>query len=252
MKMHYLALGAILLAGGAVAEEHLHVQKDGLVEYYGSQAAIAQSGKTEGDLPIAEMSGDNATFGVGACNHLDGEITIAESQPYVTRVRDDKFIMEHSGDGKAIFGAWTKNKEWNEVAVPAEVESYLDLQRFVRDRARAAGVDTSSTPFPFLLKGKPAYVKWHINVNRTDGRPMRRKLFARSKEFYELEEEKVTIVGFYSEKHHGQFIGTYSPAIKDKDVKNAIHIHVVSADGDAAGHIDDVKFDGGMTLFLPK
>jgi len=36
------------------------------------------------------------------------------------------------------------------------------------------------------------------------------------------------------------------------DVKNTIHIHLVSKDGKSAGHIDDLVFAGGMTLRLPK
>jgi len=226
--------------------------KDGLVEYDGKQGAIVASGKTEGILPIAEMSGANGAYGVGACEGLDGEITIFEGKSYVTRVRDDGFIMDNSQNGMAIFGAWTKNMQWRDEPVPADVKTYDDLQRFVKARATAAGIDTSSTPFPFLVTGKPAELKWHINVDRTGGKPITRELFRQSKANYVIKNEEVNIVGFYSEKHHGVFIGTYAPAIKEKDTKNAIHIHLVSKDGKSAGHIDDLTFEGGMTLRLPQ
>ena len=225
---------------------------DGLVEYDGKQGAIVASGKTEGILPIAEMSGANGAYGVGACEGLDGEITIFKGKPYVTKVRGDGFIMDNSQSGMAIFGAWTNNMQWRDEPVPADVKTYYDLQRFVKARAAAAGIDTSSTPFPFLVTGKPAELKWHINVDRTGGKPITRELFRQSKANYVMKNEEVNIVGFYSEKHHGVFIGTYAPAIKEKDTKNAIHVHLASKDGKSAGHIDDLTFEGGMTLRLPQ
>lgn len=226
--------------------------KTGLVEYYGKQGAIVASGKTEGILPIAEMSGANGAYGIGACANLDGEITVFEGKPYVTRVRGDGFIVDTSQDGMAIFGAWTKNTQWRGEPVPTEVKSYHDLQRFVKARAIAAGTDTSSMPFPFLVTGKPAELKWHINVDRTGGKPITRELFRRSKANYVMQNEEVTIIGFYSESHHGVFIGTYAPAIREKGARNSIHIHLLSKDGESAGHIDDLTLEGGMTLLLPK
>ena len=44
----------------------------------------------------------------------------------------------------------------------------------------------------------------------------------------------------------------YDLAIKEKGVKNAIHIHLVAKDGKSAGHIDDITLGGGMTLRLPR
>jgi acetolactate decarboxylase len=194
----------------------------------------------------------DAAYGIGACGGLDGEITIYEGRPYVTKVRGAGFIMDHSQDGTAIFGAWTKNRQWRGQPVPAGVRTYYDLQCFVKARATAAGIDTSSTPFPFLLTGKPAELKWHINVDRTGGKPITRERFKQSKANYVTQNEEVTIVGFYSESHHGVFIATYAPAIRDNDAENAIHIHLISKDGKSAGHIDALTFEGGMTLLLPK
>ena len=46
-------------------------------------------------------------------------------------------------------------------------------------------------------------------------------------------------------------ITVLAPGIKDKDVKNAIHIHMVTLDGKSAGHTDDVALSNGMKLLLP-
>lgn len=251
MKKTTFIFSALFITACAIAGT-FQASKDGLIEYHGKQGAIVATGKTEGTLPIAAMSGENGTYGVGAYAGLDGEITIFEGKPYVTQVRGDTYTMDHSRDGMAIFAGWTKNSQWHEEPVPADVTSYLDLQNFVKARAEAAGIDTSNTPFPFLLSGTPAELKWHINVDRTEGKPLNKELFKKSKANYVMKNEPVDIVGFYSEKHHGVFIGTYSPAITDKSVKNALHIHLVSKDRKSAGHIDNIRFDGRMTLRLPR
>ena len=150
---------------------------DSLVHYYGEQGEIVASGKTEGILPINDMSGTNGAYGIGACEGLDGEITVFEGKPYVTRVRGDGFIVENNQYSKAIFGAWTKNMQWGNEPVPVEVRNYYDLQLFIKSCSIDAGIGTRSTPFPFLLEGKPAELNWHINVNRTDRKPITRELF---------------------------------------------------------------------------
>jgi hypothetical protein len=52
-----------------------------------------------------------------------------------------------------------------------------------------------------LLTGKPAELQWHINVDRTGGKPITRELFRQSKANYVIKNKEVDIVGFYSEKH---------------------------------------------------
>lgn len=250
MKAIYALVGALAVSACSTTIT-VPAEKQGLVEYYGSQKTIFDTGKAEGKVPIAAMSGSNGAYGVGAYEGLDGEITIYQGKPFVTKVRGNAFTMDNSTNGSAIFAAWTKNMEWHDEPVPAEVKTYLDLQRHVKARAAAAGIDTG-LPFPFLMTGKPAELKWHINVDLTEGKPVTRDLFAKSKANYVMKNEQVDIVGFYSEKHPGVFISAYAPAIKEKDVKNTIHIHLVTRDGKSAGHIDDLAFSGGMTLRLPK
>lgn len=242
---------ALIIITAACATATVPAVRDGLIEYYGSQKTIFDTGKAEAKVPLTAMSGANGAFGVGAVAGLDGEITVYEGKPYVTKVRGSGFTMDHGHDHAAIFAVWTKNTQWRDEPLPESVKTYLDLQRHVKARAAAAGIDMAK-PFPFLLTGAPAELKWHINVDLTEGKPVSRELFAKSKANYVMKNQPVDIVGFYSEKHPGVFISAYAPAIKEKDVKNAIHVHLVTKDGKSAGHIDDLTFSGGMTLRLPK
>jgi acetolactate decarboxylase len=247
-KRTTVLLSALLAACATVT---IPAVREGLVEHYGSQKTIFDTGKAEGRVPLAAMSGANGAFGVGAAAGLDGEITVYEGKPFVTKVRGSGFTMDHGHGHAAIFAVWTKNTQWRDEPLPESVKTYLDLQRHVKARAAAAGIDMTK-PFPFLLTGTPAELKWHINVDLTEGKPVTRELFAKSKANYVMKNQPVDIVGFHSEKHPGVFISAYAPAIKEKDVKNAIHIHLVAKDGKSAGHIDDLTFSGGMTLRLPR
>ena len=122
----------------------------------------------------------------------------------------------------------------------------------MKEQAHKAGLDTNK-PFPFLLAGTPEEIKWHINVDRTEGKPITNELFVKSKEPYVTKHEPMDIVGFYAEGHPGEFISQYAPAIQEgSGMKNAIHLHHVSRTSKASGHIDDITLGGGMVLRLPK
>ena len=109
-----------------------------------------------------------------------------------------------------------------------------------KTQAQAAGIDVTK-PFPFLLAGTPVEIKWHINVDRTEGKPITKELFAKSKQPFITKNEPVDIIGFYSENHAGVFLSPNAPAIKEgSGMKNAIHIHLVSRTSKASGHIDDL------------
>ncbi len=242
--------GVAALAASATAA--FSPMKAGLLEFGGSQKTIFTSGKAEAVVPLTAFSGNAGVYGVGAVAGLDGEITVFNGKTYVTKVRGNSFAMDNSDQHSATFAVWTRQTQWTEQPVPAEVKGYLDLQNFVKARAVAAGIDVTQ-PFPFQLAGTPTEIKWHINVDLTEGKPITNELFAKSKASYVAKNEAMDIVGFYSEKHPGVFISAYAPAIApNSGAKNAMHIHMVSRDGKSAGHIDNLVLGEGMVLRLPK
>jgi alpha-acetolactate decarboxylase len=250
MKKTFVVILGFMIA--ACATTVVQSTKEGLVEFAGAQKNIFATGKAEQMLTVATMAASADSFGVGAVAGLDGEITVYQGKPYITKVRGDSFTLDHGTNHGAVFAVWTQQSKWREEPVTPEVKGYLDLQNFIKARAAAAGIDVAK-PFPFLLSGTPAEVKWHINVDLTEGKPITPELFAKSKANYVARNQPMDIVGFYSENHPGVFISAYAPAIKaDSGVKNAIHIHIVSRDGKAAGHIDDITLAPGTTLRLPQ
>lgn len=230
----------------------LGAKKEGPVEYVGAQKDIFKTGMAASVVSLEELGGKKGVFAIGPIEGLDGEITIFDSRPYITKVRGNDYIVDKTFKHGAFFLVWTEQATWTDVPVPATIKGYADLQGFVKEQAHKAGLDTNK-PFPFLLAGTPEEIKWHINVDRTEGKPITNELFVKSKEPYVTKHEPMDIVGFYAEGHPGEFISQYAPAIQEgSGMKNAIHLHHVSRTSKASGHIDDITLGGGMVLRLPK
>ena len=224
---------------------------DGLVDFAGGQSRIFETGKADPVLDLRDLQSASGLYAIGPVKNLDGEITIFDSNPQVSRVQGSGYAVQRSWDDSAIFLVWSRQREWKEVPIPPEIAGYLDLQKFVKAKAAANGIDTAK-PFPFLVAGTPAEIKWHINVDRSEGKPITPDLFAKSKASYVTTGEPVDIVGFYSERHPGIFISKFAPAIQaDSGQINAIHIHFVSRKSEASGHIDNIKLGDGLILRLP-
>jgi acetolactate decarboxylase len=248
-RVMLFALSIMVITGTAIAINSI---KEGLIEYVGTQKEIFKTGKAASVISLESLADRRGLFAVGPVDGLDGEITIFDSKAYITKVRGDGFTMDHSYNHGAFFLLWTEQTRWQDVPVPETVKGYVDLQQFVKAQAQVAGIDVTK-PFPFLLAGTPVEVKWHINVDRTEGKPITKELFVKSKQPFVTENEPVDIVGFYAEDRVGVYMAEYAPAIKKgSGIKNSIHIHLVSRTGKAAGHIDDLLLGKNMVLRLPK
>jgi acetolactate decarboxylase len=241
-------LMALVTAYAAVAG----AKKEGFVEFIGAQKDIFTTGKASSVISLETLSGQQGLYAMGPIDGLDGEITIFDSKPYITQVRGADYVLDTTLKHGAFFLVWTSQSKWTDVPVPNTVKGYVDLQMFVKMQAQAAGLDVSK-PFPFLLSGTPVELKWHINVDRTEGKPITNELFVKSKAPFITKNEPVDIIGFYSESHAGVFLTQYTQVIKEgSGMKNAIHIHLISRTSKASGHIDDLTFGDGMVLRLPK
>src|SRR5262245_13482876 len=214
----------------------------GGVQYAGEQREIFSTGRADAKASLADLSGLPDLYALGPCEGLDGEITVFKSEPYISRVRGgaDRYVIDRTFNHRAIFLVWAQMREWEDVRIPESVSSYAELETFVVQSARQQGIDTGS-PVPFLMAGSPRELVWHINVDRTGGRPITQELFRKSKQQYTLRGEQVDIFGVYSEKHGGIFM---SPELR-------IHVHFVSRDSAATGHIDAIT-PAAMTLRLPR
>ena len=214
----------------------------GPISFVGRQDAVFETGRAAGTIRLADLAGIPNLYALGAAADLDGEVTILNSQPFTSRVRgaNGEYVVSDTLEGMAIFLAWAELADFREVPVPSSVADYAALGQFIRTTADEHGLD-ADMPVAFLLRGVPAEMVWHINVDRTDGQPIDRELFRKSKEFYELQGEEIEAFGVYSEHHGGVFMTPGS----------TLHMHFASHDSQATGHIDAIVPGDGLTLLLP-
>jgi acetolactate decarboxylase len=248
----FLAMTTILILVLTAHAAIVGSKKEGSVEYVGVQKDVFLSGKAASVISLEDLADRKGLYAMGPIDGLDGEITIFDSKPYITKVRGSDYEADNTWKHGAFFLVWAEQTQWKDIPVPNMVKGYVDLQKFVKAQAAATGIDVTK-PFPFLLSGTPLEIKWHINVDRTGGKPITKELFAKSKQPFVTKNEPVDIIGFYSERHAGVFLTQYTPVIKEgSGMQNAIHIHLVSRVSRAAGHIDDITLGEGMVLRLPK
>ena len=209
------------------------------VKSAGEMRNVMQKGDLSAHFDLATLKGMAGLYALGPVAGLQGEVVVLDGQPAVTTLVDGKPAVS-AGWPKACFLVYAQVRQWDTQPVPPEVRSLGELEPFVLAAAKRAGLDVGR-PFPFLLTGAPASVKYHV-VWKTDGLPHTRELHQKAKVPFEVQDREVRMLGFWSDRHQGVFTHHDS----------TIHVHVRTADGRDAGHVDAATFTTPMTLHLPR
>lgn len=214
---------------------------DGRVHQWGELRQVMRDGRTEGRLALADLS-FACGCGVGACEGLDGEITMLGGQTWVSRApTPDRLITERAPkSGRATLLAVADVPRWVDVPVERDVapEAFDD---FVRDAAIEHGIDPAA-PFPFVVVGMVFDLDWHVVRGACPHRPVDDEgspppaPFCRSDSATEGR-----IVGIHAENAAGVLTHRNSRT----------HVHVIVDDGAHTGHVDRIGVRAGATLRLP-
>jgi Alpha-acetolactate decarboxylase. len=240
MKRIFIILAMFFTACGG-AQTNVRQESSFKVEHRGAMREMFTKNNIGGNIPLADFRDKQHLFAVAPLENLSGEITILDGVPYISSIRDNSVSVEKTWDAKAIFMVWAQVAEWSETDVPGNVKTYAELERFVAEAAKNAGIDTTE-PFPLKLKGTPKKADWHINDYAADGSPVTREKHDQAKFKGTLENEAAEIAGFYSDKHAGVFTHHTTN----------MHLHIVSSSEKLAAHLDDIVLGENTKLFLPK
>lgn len=209
------------------------------VQWQGAQKAVLD-GDIRGHVdlePLAELS---SLYGLGPLEKAGGEVTILDSKPFVARVQEDGSLdVENSFSNRACFLVYSQVPSWQRISLPEDIIDEKTLERELPALAEQYGIDPE-VPFPFLLKGQPDRVVFHV-LNKTDHETHSPELHEKAKAKYTIEDTGIEIIGFYSRSHKGIFTPGHS----------SIHLHLKSEDDSLSGHVDALTFPQGIDLFLP-
>src|SRR5512147_254988 len=90
-------------------------KKEGLVEYVGAQKTIFSTGKAESVVSLEDLAGRKGLYAMGPVDGLDGEITIFDSKPSITKVRGKDYVVDNTFRHGAFFLVWAEQSKWQDV-----------------------------------------------------------------------------------------------------------------------------------------
>jgi acetolactate decarboxylase len=200
------------------------------VTYYGSLRGL-MSNDLGDKISLDSLRNTENLYALGAISGLQGEILVIDSKLSLAAVEEESLILSNSWDTKACLLVMTTVENWTSQPRPKTVSTDVALEnyllRFYQD-----------TPLPFLIKGRVSSLKWHvIDWDQADHEHTHEK-HKKSGLHGEVNNEDVTILGFYSDKHYGEF--THH--------STNIHMHFITSDGTISGHVDDLVLSSSASL----
>jgi acetolactate decarboxylase len=233
-------------AGSGAPAEHAAPAKDTTpyeVKWAGGLMAVMVMGDLAPKIQLQDVARIPHLYAIGVLDHLTGEVIVVDGAATLTRIRDKKMIIDHTMTGGSPFLIYVSAPAWKERPIPKDVTGEKALEEFVGKAAQEAGLDVEA-PFVFRVLGKVAKARIHVVDLETRAQAhAANDPDAHSKALvpFEITGAPVEMVGFWASK--GQSILTHHGTRS--------HVHLVTADGTRAGHVDGLALDGETVLFLP-
>ncbi|GAB4161834.1 MAG: hypothetical protein Tsb0033_19900 [Winogradskyella sp.] len=198
---------------------------------------VMWKGELFSKIQLDTINNKNGLYGLGPEAYLKGEILINNGKTYVSRaLTDSTMTVKEITDAKAPFFVYANVSNWNKIKLPDSIKSIKDLETFIDGKTK-----NYKRPFVFKLEGTISQATIHIQ-NLPEGTKVSSPKEAHLGQInFQLENENVEIIGFFSTEHQGIF--THHDSF--------LHMHLITKDKKQMGHLDDVVFDE-MSLLLPK
>ena len=184
----------------------------------------------------------NNLFAIAPINRLKGEVTIINGKMHASQVdNDDQVVMRNDWQIKSPFAVYTYISKWRSFQAKFTTKNLTDIQNFIEKFAKKKGYKIDK-PFPFRIKGNFDQLEYHI-ISMPEGQnEHNHKLHQKAKQFFNLQDVKGELIGFYSQHHQGVFTH-----------KNQfIHVHFVDEKASYAGHLDGISTVGtSVEVLLP-
>lgn len=240
MTLRFICLGIIALVIMSCQPTQLSVDSEGTypdVKIVGAMKNVMWKGELDGIIDLDTLSDRAGLYGLGPESYLTGELLIVDGKSYVSRVSSDSTMeVERSFDVSAPFFVYANVVEWTEIELTPDLKTIQDLQRFID-----AETKNIKRPFAFKLSGQIEYALIHVQ-NLPEGTDVSSPDQAHQGQVnFELNNEAVVIVGFFSMEHQGVF--THHDSY--------LHMHLLTKDKGQMGHLDELVVEK-MNLYLPK
>lgn len=226
------------LVFSCISKEKKHEKKDALkVNAIAAMKDVMWKGELFGKINLDTIENKSGLYGLGPESYLTGEILINDGKVFVSRVaKDSAMIVEKNSKIEAPFFVYGNVQEWHKTGLPKTVKSIEDLEKFIDNETKI-----QTRPFAFKLEGRISEGVIHIQNLPKGTKVSSPKEAHQGQVNYELKNEDVEIIGFFSTEHQGIF--THHDSY--------LHMHLITKDIKKMGHLDEIIFED-MTLYLPK
>ncbi|AOW22018.1 alpha-acetolactate decarboxylase [Urechidicola croceus] len=207
------------------------------IQIVGAMKNVMWNGQLEGVIKLDTIKNKKGLYGLGPVSFLSGELLINDGKTYISKVLSDSTMsVEKNNNISAPFFVYGNVNEWLVNKLPKNIHTIKDLEFFIDQKTKEA-----QKPFAFKLIGKITNAQIHIQNLPKGTKVSSPKQAHQGQTNYNLYNEDVEIIGFFSYEHKGVF--THHDSL--------IHLHLITKDEQKMGHLDRVVFSD-MKLYLPK
>ncbi|MBK6990320.1 MAG: acetolactate decarboxylase [Chitinophagaceae bacterium] len=209
------------------------------VKVSGAMKNVMMNGDSSAHLDIDTLNKTHL-YGLGPVAGLKGEIMILDGKVFSTAKDEKKLLNQQDMVSKAALLVYSNVAKWKTVSIKVSVDSYAALEKLVETTAKENGYDTELA-FAFKIELTPKKISYHV-IDWKEGTV---HTMENHKQFaYEGQssDAKTTLLGFYSTHH--QSIFTHHTTY--------MHVHLLDEKTKTVGHLDEIKVNGQITIYLPK
>lgn len=213
------------------------------VEIFGSLQQIFAEGDFSATASLEVEGTSQETVGLGALSGLRGEIAILDGESWLGYPDGEEAITVTQGNAPAEEAALliiSEVAEWVSFTLEEDLSHDELTDAMVEILEAAHWPDTGA--LPFKIEGAILEVDWHvIDGSRLPDGPATHEDHEAASVSGTLEGGSPVLIGFYSTQHAG--------VITHGGVR--LHTHVVDADRQVSGHVEDALIGAGSILRLP-
>lgn len=171
------------------------------VKIVGAMKNVMWKGELGSSINLDTISDKNGLYGLGPLSYLKGEFLINNGKSYLSKATTDSTMkVEKRYDVTAPFFVYAHVKEWNEIDLPSRVKNINDLEAYINKETKSF-----KRPFAFKIVGEVSSAIIHTQ-NLAKGTKVASPEDAhQGQKNFQLLNEEVEIVGFFSTEHKGVF-----------------------------------------------
>lgn len=207
------------------------------INVVGAMKNVMWKGELGPSIHLDTISNKEGLYAIGPESYLTGELLINDGQSYVSRVTSDSTMkVEKTFAASAPFLVYANVSDWNEIELEPNLKTIEDIEKIVDEKTI-----NFKRPFAFKLTGSVSKAIIHVQNLPKGTKVSSPKEAHKGQTSFELKDEEVIIIGFFSTDHKGVFTH------HDTNV----HLHLITEDESKMGHLDKLEIEK-MKLYLPK